>query len=103
MKIIRTVCPRKCYDACAMLAHVEDGRLVMANAEPPIELPVETIESVQVAAPYRVPLDSFVLIDGDTPDAYWPYLAANIVLALVILGNVFVLALRLRRRFRAAR
>ena len=34
MKIFRTVCPRKCYDACAMLAHVEDGRLVKVEGDP---------------------------------------------------------------------
>ncbi|MFQ5843707.1 MAG: molybdopterin-dependent oxidoreductase [Planctomycetota bacterium] len=33
-KVVRTVCPRQCYDACAMLAHVEDGRLVRVEGDP---------------------------------------------------------------------
>ncbi|MCZ6787708.1 MAG: molybdopterin oxidoreductase family protein, partial [Planctomycetota bacterium] len=33
-KIVRTVCPRACYDACAVLAHVEDGRLVKVEGDP---------------------------------------------------------------------
>ncbi|MEE8107273.1 MAG: molybdopterin-dependent oxidoreductase [Planctomycetota bacterium] len=33
-RVIRTVCPRACYDACGMLAHVEDGRLVRVEGDP---------------------------------------------------------------------
>ncbi len=33
-RIVRTVCPRACYDACAVLAHVEKGRLVKVEGDP---------------------------------------------------------------------
>lgn len=34
MKSIRTVCPVPCYDACAMLARVEGGRVVAVEGDP---------------------------------------------------------------------
>jgi anaerobic selenocysteine-containing dehydrogenase len=34
MKVIRTACPRDCYDTCSLLVTVEDGRIVKVKGDP---------------------------------------------------------------------
>ncbi len=34
MPIVRSVCPRDCYDTCSILTHVEGGRVVKAGGDP---------------------------------------------------------------------
>lgn len=76
-----------------------DGKLAPAPAALPLVLPLSRILAAEVTAPYRIPMDAFLLLEGDTPRSYGWFFGIDLLLGIVIAGNLIVLALRLRRRF----
>ncbi|MEW6586992.1 MAG: molybdopterin-dependent oxidoreductase, partial [Nitrospirota bacterium] len=33
-KVVKTICPRNCFDTCGLVAYVEDGRLLKVEGDP---------------------------------------------------------------------